>query len=145
MTRIIAIHGLPNSGKTTLANKLSARLSAPIISESSIRTLTANNGKTEEDYNKINKILKATVDTYRTDSDNWVIVDEVGISRNNRGQYTAEVEIFMNTITGDSSDASVQTIFEVPDIELRVLQDLEINSFDYDSDTIVNFITDQYT
>ena len=57
MTRVISIHGVPSSGKTTLANKLSARLSATIISESSIRSLTANQGKTEVDYNKISKII----------------------------------------------------------------------------------------
>lgn len=144
MTRVISIHGLPSSGKTTLANKLSTRLSASIISESSIRNLTANQGKTEEDYNKISKILLATSQTYVTDSDNYIIIDEVGLKYDTRSKYNPDIEIWMNTITGDSSDTSVQALFEDLN-ELRPLQDLEISSFNYDSDSIVNFITNQYS
>ena len=144
MTRVISIHGVPSSGKTTLANKLSARLSATIISESSIRSLTANQGKTEVDYNKISKILLATAQTYMTDSDNYIIIDEVGLKYNTRSKYNPDIEIWMNTITGDSSDAAVQGIFEDLN-ELRPLQDLEISSLNYDSDEIVNYITNQYS
>jgi len=144
MTRVISIHGVPSSGKTTLANKLSARLSATIISESSIRSLTANQGKTEVDYNKISKILLATAQTYMTDSDNYIIIDEVGLKYNTRSKYNPDIEIWMNTIKGDSSDAAVQGIFEDLN-ELRPLQDLEISSLNYDSDEIVNYITNQYS
>lgn len=144
MTRVISIHGVPSSGKTTLANKLSARLSATIISESSIRSLTANQGKTEVDYNKISKILLATAQTYMTDSDNYIIIDEVGLKYNTRSNYNPDIEIWMNTITGDSSDAAVQGKFEDLN-ELRPLQDLEISSLNYDSDEIVNYITNQYS
>ena len=144
MTRVISIHGVPSSGKTTLANKLSARLSATIISESSIRSLTANQGKTEVDYNKISKILLATAQTYMTDSDNYIIIDEVGLKYNTRSNYNPDIEIWMNTITGDSSDAAVQGNFEDLN-ELRPLQDLEISSLNYDSDEIVNYITNQYS
>ena len=44
----------------------------------------------------------------------------------------------MNTITGDSSDASVQAFFVSSNP--RSGQDLQIDNFNYDSDSIVSFI-----
>ena len=79
-----------------------------------------------------------------TDSDNYIIIDEVGLKYNTRSNYNPDIEIWMNTITGDSSDAAVQGKFEDLN-ELRPLQDLEISSLNYDSDEIVNYITNQYS
>ena len=138
MTRVILIHGVPSSGKTTLAEKIIKRLPSNIVSEASVRSITGVNGKTANDYKKISEITNSISQCYITDSDDYLVIDEVGLTDKIRSNYEAIGEIFMNTITGDSSDASVQSLYESPNI--RDGQDLKINNFNYDSDSIINFI-----
>ncbi len=139
MTKIILIHGVPSSGKTTLANKLNKRLPSNIVSEESVRSITGITGKTLNDYKKISEITNIIAQCHITDSNDYLIIDEVAITNSERSNYNNDIEIFMNTITGDSSDASVQSLFETPDT--RANQDLKIDNFNYDSDSIVTFIS----
>tara|TARA_Y100000114_G_scaffold59149_1_gene54120 strand:- start:1019 stop:1447 length:429 start_codon:yes stop_codon:yes gene_type:complete len=138
MTRVILIHGVPSSGKTTLAEKIIKRLPSNIVSEASVRNITGISGKTANDYKKISEITNSISQCYITDSDDYLVIDEVGLTDKIRSNYEAIGEIFMNTITGDSSDASVQSLYESPNI--RDGQDLKIDNFNYDSDSIINFI-----
>jgi len=138
MTKIILIHGVPSSGKTTLTNKLKKRLPSNVVSEESVRNITGITGKTANDYKKISEITNYISQCHITDSDDYLIIDEVGLTNSIRSDYDNDAEIFMNTITGDSSDASVQSLFETPDT--RANQDLKIDNFNYDSDSIVTFI-----
>jgi len=139
VTKIILIHGVPSSGKTTLANKLNKRLPSNIVSEESVRSITGITGKTLNDYKKISEITNIIAQCHITDSNDYLIIDEVAITNSERSNYNNDIEIFMNTITGDSSDASVQSLFETPDT--RANQDLKIDNFNYDSDSIVTFIS----
>jgi len=138
MTKVILICGIPSSGKTTLANKLNKRLPSKMISEESVRNITGITGKTLNDYKKISEITNIIAQCHITDSDDYLIIDEVAITNLERNNYNDDAEIFMNTITGDSSDASVQSLFQTPDT--RADQDLKIDNFNYDSDSIVTFI-----
>ena len=139
MTRVILIHGVPSSGKTTLAEKIIKRLPSNVVSEASVRNITGISGKTANDYKKISEISRLISECHITDSDDYLIIDEVGLTSKIRSNYEAMGEIFMNTITGDSSDASVQSLFETT-TNMREGQDLKIDNFNYDSDSIINFI-----
>lgn len=138
MTKVILIHGVPSSGKTTLSEKIIKRLPSNVVSEASVRNITGISGKTANDYKKISEISRLIAECYVTDSDDYLIIDEVGLTDKIRSNYDAHGEIFMNTITGDSSDASVQSLFETTNI--RDGQDFKIDNFNYDSDSIINFI-----
>ena len=138
MTKVILIHGVPSSGKTTLSEKIIKRLPSNVVSEASVRNITGISGKTANDYKKISEISRLIAECYVTDSDDYLIIDEVGLTDKIRSNYEAHGEIFMNTIIGDSSDASVQSLFETTNI--RDGQDFKIDNFNYDSDSIINFI-----
>ena len=136
MTKSILIRGVPKSGKTTLAEKLHKRLGGNIIKEADVRSASQISGKTVNDYKSVSEIIKLIQNYHSTDSDKILIIDDTSPVND----YSDCNEILMNTITGDSSDASVQTFFISSDP--RSEQDLKIDNFNYDSDSIVTFIND---
>lgn len=134
MTKSILIRGVPKSGKTRLAEKLHQRLGGNIIKEADVRSASQINGKTANDYKVVSEIIKIIQNYHNTDSDKVLIIDDTS-PINNLADCS---EILMNTITGDSSDASVQSFFISS--SPRSGQDLKIDNFNYDSDSIVTFI-----
>ena len=134
MTKSILIRGVPKSGKTTLAEKLHQRLGGNIIKEADVRNASQISGKTANDYKSVSEIIKIIQNYHNTDSDKILIIDDTS-PINDCTDYN---EILMNTITGDSSDTSVQAFFVSS--SPRSGQDLQIDDFNYDSDSIVSFI-----
>lgn len=81
MATLIAMHGLPRSGKSTIARELSRQYGAPIVSKDNIRLALHGSvyaGNAEPMVRAISKIM---IDALFRSGHEWVIADETHYSR----------------------------------------------------------------
>ena len=122
--------GLPGSGKTTLARQLSERLPAVWYNDSEI-----SNYFTESDSLEQASRMGILCDiALRNRVVSYAIADFVCPTEQTRKTFNPDYIIWMNTVK-ESKHLDTDKVFEKPDF-----YNVEITSWDYDSDNIFGLI-----
>lgn len=125
--------GLPNSGKTTLADKLASKLDAVWFNADMIRKLCKFHTFSTESREIQAKRMKIYAE-FEITLGNIVICDFICPTFKTREIFNADFIIWMNTISkGDYEDTN--QIFQKPEN-----YNLKINNFDYDLNEIAELI-----
>lgn len=133
MSKRILIMGLPGSGKTTLASKLSVRLSPDCLW---LNADVIRERYDDWDFSLSGRIRQAErMRELAGDTDkDYIICDFIAPSKQMRDIFKPDLIIWMNTVT-ESRFADTDKIFEAP-VGLNVLEIQNRDSF-YWSDFII--------
>lgn len=125
----ILIFGLPGSGKTTLAKRLSDIIECDWYNADVIRQ-----EYNDWDFSKEGRIRQSNrmqeLSNYSTKP--YVICDFVAPTEEIRNRFNSDISIWMNTISSSRYE-DTNNVFQIP-----TKVDLEINNFDYNIKDILN-------
>ena len=138
--KIILVFGLPGSGKTTMATKISVGLGATHINADEVRKKFDDWDFSEDGRLRQAHRMKKLANAEET---NFVVVDFVCPKKELRSLINADVVVFMDTIT-KSRYEDTNHIFEAPKKNEKVTYRIKEKNADTESQNVISDIKKQF-
>ncbi len=135
-SKIILVFGLPGSGKTTMAAKISAELGATHINADEVRKKFddwdfSDDGRLRQAH-RMKKLANA-------EETNYVVLDFVCPKKELRSIINADVVVFMDTIT-KSRYEDTNHMFEAPQKNEKVTYRIKEKKADTESQNVISIL-----
>ena len=139
-SKIILVFGLPGSGKTTMATKISAGLGAAHINADEVRKKFDDWDFSEDGRIRQAHRMKKLANAEET---NFVVVDFVCPKKELRSLINADVVVFMDTIT-KSRYEDTNHMFEAPQKNEKVTYRIKEKNTDIEGQNVISDIKKEF-